>query len=331
MTDEKAITVQTNVSLGTAILPSPAHVVSYATEVSKSLSTIIQQQRLFSVISGRKYVQVEGWTTMGAMLGVVPRTVSVEEIMEGVFEATVELVRVSDGAIIGRGIAECGSEDETDKYGKPLWASRARYARKSMAITRATGKAYRLSFSWIMKLAGYEATPWEEMAGVIEGEVVEPEPEQKPAPQKASKAKPKQPAAAPPPPWNEDKPAPERKLARPYDAETFRKGYLMRVGKSDVKFASPSDKQAQYLASLMTSAFKESSTPDADRLAVLGWLTGRDIASTKDLTGAEAKELLDILAADGGDIDKDAYQEMQNCLAAAYKANGQGELFPDAA
>ena len=159
----------------------------------------------------------------------------------------------------------------------------------------------------------------------------EPEPEQKPAPPKASKPKPKQPAAAPPPPWNEDKPAPERKLARPYDAETFRKGYLMRVGKSDVKFASPSDKQAQYLASLMTSAFKESSTPDADRLAVLGWLTGRDIASTKDLTGAEAKELLDILAADGGDIDKDAYQEMQNCLAAAYKANGQGELFPDAA
>ena len=176
MTDEKAITVQTNVSLGAAVLPSPAHVISYATDVSKELSTIINRQKLYSVINGRKYVQVEGWTTMGAMLGVVPRTVSVEEIHDGVFEATVELVRVSDGAIIGRGIAECGADDETDKYGKPVWANRARYARKSMAITRATGKAFRLSFSWIMKLAGYEATPWEEMLGVVEGEAEEVRP-----------------------------------------------------------------------------------------------------------------------------------------------------------
>jgi len=186
MTDEKAITVQTNVSLGAAVLPSPAHVVSYATDVSKELSTIINRQKLYSVINGRKYVHVEGWTTMGAMLGVVPRTVSVEEIHDGVFEATVELVRVSDGAIIGRGIAECGADDETDKYGKPVWANRARYARKSMAITRATGKAFRLSFSWIMKLAGYEATPWEEMLGVVEGEAEEVRPPDPPSRRPAS-------------------------------------------------------------------------------------------------------------------------------------------------
>jgi len=228
MTDEKAITVQTNVSLGAAVLPSPAHVVSYATDVSKELSTIINRQKLYSVINGRKYVQVEGWTTMGAMLGVVPRTVSVEEIHDGVFEATVELVRVSDGAIIGRGIAECGADDETDKYGKPVWANRARYARKSMAITRATGKAFRLSFSWIMKLAGYEATPWEEMLGVVEGEAEEVRP---PAPRTSNassrrpastvtqaqpiegevveepepKASPKQPPQTVPPPWSERK------------------------------------------------------------------------------------------------------------------------------
>jgi len=32
-----------------------------------------------------------------------------------------------------------------------------------MAATRATGKAYRLAFSWIINLAGYETTPAEEM------------------------------------------------------------------------------------------------------------------------------------------------------------------------
>ena len=57
----------------------------------------------------------------------------------------------------------CGSDDELDRYGKPVWSTRPRYARRSMAQTRATGKACRLAFSWIMALAGYEPTPAEEM------------------------------------------------------------------------------------------------------------------------------------------------------------------------
>jgi hypothetical protein len=117
---------------------------------------------------------VEGWTTLGAMLGVVPRTVEVTEIHNGVFEATVELIRANDGMVVGRGIAECGDQDEVDRNGNPIWASRPRYSRKSMAITRATGKAFRLSFSWIMKLAGFEPTPFEDMPGeIIEGEAKE--------------------------------------------------------------------------------------------------------------------------------------------------------------
>lgn len=62
---------------------------------------------------------------------------------------------MSDGACISRASAECGEE-------KP-WNTRARYARRSMAQTRATGKACRLAFSWVMSLAGYEPTPFEEM------------------------------------------------------------------------------------------------------------------------------------------------------------------------
>ena len=70
---------------------------------------------------------------------------------------------MNDGACIGRASAECGSPDELDRHGKPVWSSRPRYARRSMAQTRATGKACRLAFSWIMALAGYEPTPAEEM------------------------------------------------------------------------------------------------------------------------------------------------------------------------
>jgi hypothetical protein len=68
------------------------------------------------------------------------------------------------------------------------WSQRDAYARRSMAITRATGKAFRLGFSWIMTLAGYEPTPWEEMPA----EITNPAPQQtqqKPAP-KETKTKP---------------------------------------------------------------------------------------------------------------------------------------------
>ena len=52
----------------------------------------------------------------------------------------------------------------------------------SMAQTRAMGKAYRMAFSWIIELAGFQATPAEEMTSeeILESQIVqeyhEPEP-----------------------------------------------------------------------------------------------------------------------------------------------------------
>lgn len=148
--------------LGSVRTASPTDLVNKASEVATALSDIIDRQGLATRIQGRDFVRVEGWTTLGAMLGVLPREVGVKRYEDGTYEAIVELIRTSDGAVIGRGSAICGM-DEKDKRGKPTWGNRAEYARRSMAITRATGKAYRLAFSWIMTLAGYEATPAEEM------------------------------------------------------------------------------------------------------------------------------------------------------------------------
>jgi hypothetical protein len=55
-----------------------------------------------------------------------------------------------------------------------LWAKRPTYARRSMAITRATGKAFRLGFSWVITLAGYNPTPAEEMPGTDDDQRQEP-------------------------------------------------------------------------------------------------------------------------------------------------------------
>ena len=142
------------VSLGILHGTSPAALMSGASEMAGELAKMIEAQRLWDPINGKKYVKVEGWTTLAVMMGVVAREVSTTED-NGVYTAVVELVRMSDGACISRASAECGEEAP--------WNKRPRYARRSMAQTRATGKACRLAFSWVMSLAGYEPTPLEEM------------------------------------------------------------------------------------------------------------------------------------------------------------------------
>ena len=163
---ELAVREEPQISLGQLMFSDPADMLEKAQRVAAALKDVIDSQELFVTIRKKQHVYVEGWSTLGAMLGVVPRTLSVVEIKEGIFEATVELVTTRYEIVVGRGIAECGSPDELDKEGKPVWGDRSRMAKKSMAITRATGKAFRLSFSWIIKLAGYQPTPAEEMNGI---------------------------------------------------------------------------------------------------------------------------------------------------------------------
>ena len=148
----------------TTVAPDPKSEIAYASEIASELNKIIDSQKLFTYISNKKYVAVEGWTTLAALRGCTAREVSNELApdRDGVYIATVELVN-AQGRVIGRASAECGDPDEVDRTGKPVWASRPSYARRSMANTRATSKVCRQVFSWIMVLAGYAATPAEEM------------------------------------------------------------------------------------------------------------------------------------------------------------------------
>ena len=149
------------VTLGVVQARAPAELVTAATAVADALAGVIKARNLASNIAGRRYVRCEGWTTLAAMLGVTAHEVQVTE-QDGVFTAIVELRRLVDGQAIARASAECGAPDEVDRNGKALWSARPRYARRSMALTRATAKACRLAFSWVMTLAGYEPAPAED-------------------------------------------------------------------------------------------------------------------------------------------------------------------------
>ena len=164
MTEEIVHVPETHVKLGMLDV-APEQVVNRATMIANALADVIRKKGLSSKIKGKEYVRVEGWSTLGAMIGVLPREQHVKEIENG-YEAYVDLVRASDGVVIGGASAIC-TRDERN------WKDRDAFAVRSMAITRATGKAYRLGMAWIMELAGYAGTPAEEMYGIFDEDVVE--------------------------------------------------------------------------------------------------------------------------------------------------------------
>lgn len=135
---------------------TPKEQVKMATEMAEVLSDIITKQKLYSEISGKKYVKVEGWQTLGTFLGITARESRVTRHDDGSYEAFVDLIKFADGTIVGGASALCSSQEKR-------WGNADEFARRSMAITRATGKAYRCAFAWIVTLAGYEPTPEEEM------------------------------------------------------------------------------------------------------------------------------------------------------------------------
>ena len=136
----------------------PLSTIALATEMANALTDIVEKKRLFAVISGKKFPTVEAWMTIARMDNVVAREAEPPVRHEdGSYEAFVELVRLSDGLVVGRGSALCGTDGDNP------WTKRADPQKRSMAVTRATSRAFRQQYSWIMALAGYEATPAEEM------------------------------------------------------------------------------------------------------------------------------------------------------------------------
>jgi hypothetical protein len=70
--------------------------------------------------------------------------------------AKCEVRNINTGQLVATGVAICSNFEHSKKRFDE-------YAILSMAQTRAIGKAYRNLLAWLMKAAGFEATPAEEM------------------------------------------------------------------------------------------------------------------------------------------------------------------------
>jgi len=168
-------TVETNKPLPDYAILNPdipmSAKVGVATNVANTLAPLVRNQGL--VVKGlnrsnkeAEYVTVEGWEVLGTFLGIVPVTTIISEI-KNKQERTVGYVAratlyqnpviENDEIVGGTVIARAEAQADRSGFQKDLFAI------ASMAQTRALGKAYRMGLSWIMKMAGFEGTPAEEM------------------------------------------------------------------------------------------------------------------------------------------------------------------------
>ena len=133
-------------------------------QLASELSKLIKEKGLSSNIQGKQFVNVEGWQFCGASLGLMPIITNTQDLSNETtikYMATCEVRNINTGNVVATGIALCSNAEKTKRYFDE-------YAILSMAQTRAIGKAYRNLLAWLMKAAGFEATPAEEMDFVVE-------------------------------------------------------------------------------------------------------------------------------------------------------------------
>lgn len=127
--------------------------------LASDLARFIKENKLFVNLQGKEYVLTEGWQYAGSRLGILP---IVEELTnlstdgEYKYQSRVRLLNLRNEQVVGAGFAICSNKEPGKKFFQE-------YAIASMAQTRAVGKAYRTILAWLMRAAGYEPTPAEEL------------------------------------------------------------------------------------------------------------------------------------------------------------------------
>jgi hypothetical protein len=132
----------------------PDAILEKASRVAATLVKLVDKQGLVVDIKGKKFPKVEAWQTLAAMLSVNAVCEWTRPVESG-WEARVVVYNRS-GQMIAAAEAQC----TTKEFGKNKWED---YAIRSMSATRAASKAYRSNLGYIMVLAGYQATPAEEI------------------------------------------------------------------------------------------------------------------------------------------------------------------------
>lgn len=159
MVEDRAMTVREHYDLD--VQRDPSRVLETASKAAKALQSVIEGKANKVVINGETYLEFEDWQTLAQFYGYTVRTLDAEPVeVNGVqgAKAKAELVDFRTGEVVGGAVAYCMADEDR-------WAGKPWFQLSSMAQTRAGAKAFRNRLAWIVVLAGYRATPAEEMTG----------------------------------------------------------------------------------------------------------------------------------------------------------------------
>lgn len=144
--------------------PTPLAQMQRAKAIAKEIAGTVGH--LIVNIQGRQYPTVAWWQAVGWAFNVTSTEVEVtkQATEDGSVEymAVVAIVRIDTGETVSRGSAIASSAELNAKGNPPPWSMNA-FSVRSMAITRATGRAYRHGCAIIPHLLKIESTPAEEM------------------------------------------------------------------------------------------------------------------------------------------------------------------------
>lgn len=157
----------------------PAVVVKRATKAADALAPVLREKGMITNIGGREHVNIEGWQTLGSMVGLAAAHPWTREIPWPIDARLTDPLReIRDrGYVFGydAGYAiltldgrEVGGGEGTCKRTEEAWALRRGaivddYALKGMALTRAQSRAFASPLRFVVELAGFSGTPAEEV------------------------------------------------------------------------------------------------------------------------------------------------------------------------
>ena len=140
----------------------PVEVLDHARRMADALKTALDQGGMTMKIGKNEHVLIDGWQTLGSMLGVSPHVVWSRRLVPvgddqrtSGWEARAE-ARTVDGRVVGAAEAMVTRAERN-------WRSADDYALRSMAQTRAMSKALRGPLGFVITLAGRNPTPAEEV------------------------------------------------------------------------------------------------------------------------------------------------------------------------
>lgn len=188
------------------VVREPEEVLADAQKAAAALMKVVNSKKKQIAFNGETYLESGDWQTVAKFYGVTAKIESTKYVTYGEasgFEAAAVALDCN-GRVVSRGEAMCLNDEENwgmrpkyewqdvlDAQGDKIWEPNPNkpgknrpkskkvqvgetptplFQLRSMAQTRACGKALSNLFKWVVVLAGYKPTPAEEMIGRIDGE-----------------------------------------------------------------------------------------------------------------------------------------------------------------